>query len=462
MTNRGAVTTIDPSTGETLERIERTTFEEVEAAVATANRSFAAWRITAIDERSSLLRAVARRLRDERERLARIAVREMGKPLAQARAEIEKCAWCCDHFAENAAALLADQPVAAGATASYVAFRPLGTILAIMPWNFPYWQVFRALVPALAAGNTMLLKHAENTTRCGLEVERLFRECGAAEGLFRALVVTHEDAIALLGDDRIAAATLTGSERAGSAVAAAAGYHVKKTVLELGGSDPFIVLRDADVDAAARLAVTARFQNNGQSCIAAKRFIVERSAYDAFIDRFVAYTRKQRVGNPLEESTDVGPMARADLMHALHEQVRATIALGARLACGGGPIDRPGNFYEPTIVCDVQPGMPMFDEETFGPAAAVVAAHDDREAVSLANRSSFGLGSTICTRDAERARDLAGELQAGMVFINALVASDPRLPFGGVKRSGHGRELAHFGIHEFTNVQTVCVGSPSH
>ncbi len=454
-----AVTTIDPSTGAQFERIERTAPAEVDAALRAARERFARWRQTPLASRAALLRATAARLRARSEELAKIAVREMGKPIAQARSEIEKSAWCCEHFAEHGAAMLADETIATKAAASYAAFRPLGTILAIMPWNFPYWQVFRAAVPALMAGNTMLLKHAENTTRCGLEIERVFREAGAPEGLFRTLVIDHERADALMNDERIVAATLTGSDRAGVAIASAAGSHVKKVVLELGGSDAFVVLADADLDAAAELAVKGRFQNNGQSCIAAKRFIAVDAVHDAFLERFIEKARAQRIGDPLEEATAIGPMARADLRETMHAQVRDTVAAGARLCLGGKPLERAGYYYEPTIVASVEPGMRMFDEEVFGPAAAVVRARDERDAVELANRSSFGLGCSIHTRDTERAQSMARDIEAGSVFVNAIVASDPRLPFGGVKRSGHGRELSHFGIHEFTNIQTVCVGS---
>jgi acyl-CoA reductase-like NAD-dependent aldehyde dehydrogenase len=454
-----AVTTINPSSGEAIERIARTPEPEADRAVERARAAFLGWRSSSLDDRGALLRSAARQLRSRSEELAAIAVREMGKPIVQARSEVEKCAWCCEYFAENGAAMLADRQIETSATRSYAAFRPLGTILAIMPWNFPYWQVFRAAVPALMAGNAMLLKHAENTTRCGLEIARVFSDAGAPEGLFQTLVIDHERADALMRDDRVVAATLTGSERAGVAIATAAGSQLKKTVLELGGSDPFVVLADADVDAASTLAVRARFQNNGQSCIAAKRFIVVAEAYDEFLVRFAEEARRLRLGDPAHDDTELGPVARADLMKAVHEQVSATVQAGATLAVGGHPVQRPGNYYEATVVADVRPGMPMFDEEVFGPAAAVIRARDEREAVELANRSNFGLGASIHTRDVERAQRLAAQIEAGMVFVNAMVASDPRLPFGGVKRSGHGRELSHFGIHEFTNIQTVCVGS---
>jgi acyl-CoA reductase-like NAD-dependent aldehyde dehydrogenase len=454
-----AVTTIDPATGKALERIPYASPGAIDRALQQAHDAFGLWRRTTVEERSQLLRSIANRLRSQSESLAQTAVREMGKPVVQARAEVEKCALCCEYFAQQGPAMLADLPMQSSAKASYAAFRPLGVILAVMPWNFPYWQVFRAAVPAIMAGNTMLLKHAENTTRCGLEIARLFREAAAPEGLFETLVIGHDEANRLLRSDRVVAATLTGSERAGVAIAGAAGSALKKTVLELGGSDPFIVLADADLEATARLAVAARFQNNGQSCIAAKRFIVEDAVHDAFVDRFVELTRAQKVGNPMENATDIGPVARADLLQNLFQQVEQTEHAGGDLLTGGRPIDRPGNYFEPAIVDEVVPGMRMFDEETFGPAAAVVRAKDAADAVALANRSPYGLGASIHTSDIERAQGLAPEIDAGMVFINGMVASDPRLPFGGVKRSGHGRELSHFGIHEFVNIQTVVVSS---
>ena len=458
MNTLSVVTTIDPSKGEPIERIPRADRAQIDAALSAAHDRFTAWRISSADERAEIFARIAGTLRAQKEQLARTAVREMGKPLTQALAEVEKCAACCDYFAAHTGRMLADVPIESSAQQSYAAFRPLGVVLAIMPWNFPYWQVFRAAVPALMAGNTMLLKHAENTTRCALEIERIFKESGAPDGLFATLVIGHDDANALIADERVIGATLTGSERAGVAIASAAGSQLKKVVLELGGSDAFIVLADADLDATAKRAVQGRFQNNGQSCIAAKRFIVEDAVYDDFVERFIRFAAAQKVGNPMDASTELGPVARADLMSALHEQVQGTLDQGATPLLGGRPLDEPGNFYPATIVGDVRPGMRMFDEETFGPAAAVVRANDAREAVALANRSSYGLGCSIHTKDLEKAQVLARDVEAGMVFVNSIVASDPRLPFGGVKRSGHGRELSFFGIHEFTNVQTVSIG----
>jgi acyl-CoA reductase-like NAD-dependent aldehyde dehydrogenase len=452
------IETIDPTTGEILERIPLMDARRIDAKLAAGARAFERWSIESFEERGALLRNVATRLRAQRDELAATAVREMGKPVLQARAEVEKCTWALEYFAEHGAAMLAPQQAASSAKRSYVAFRPLGVVLAIMPWNFPYWQVVRAAAPALIAGNTLVLKHAANTTRCALELERIFRDAGAPEGLFGTVVVRGDAMETIIADPRVTAVTLTGSERAGASVARTAGEHLKKCVLELGGSDAFVVFADADLEAASATAVTARFQNNGQSCIAAKRFIVESPVYPEFLARFVELTQAQVVGNPIDERVQIGPCARADLRETVHQQVRASVDCGARLALGGHSIERIGFFYEPTIVGDVLPGMRMFDEEVFGPAAAVVRANDRAHAVELANASAYGLGSSVWTRDVHAAEAVAARIEAGAVFINGLVASDPRLPFGGVKRSGYGRELSTFGIHEFVNIQTVWIG----
>ncbi len=452
----GAFVTVDPSTGAVLERFERTTAAQVNARLQSAAAAFRSWSRSGIDERVALVRSIGARLRSQRERLAATAVREMGKPVAQALAEVDKCAACCDYFAGEGPRMLQPQPVGQK-RGRYVAFRPLGVLLAIMPWNFPYWQVFRAVIPALIAGNAVLLKHADSTTRCGLEIEDLLREAGAPAGLFSTLLISDDNADAAVADPRIAAVTLTGSERAGSAVGTAAGAALKKCVLELGGSDAFVVLADADLDAATSTAVFARFQNNGQSCIAAKRFIVESPIYDAFVERFVQLAGAQVVGDPKDPATQIGPCARADLRDTIAAQVRESVAAGGRLALGGGSIDRPGFYFEPTIVCDPPPGSPMRVREVFGPAAAVIRARDERDAIRIANETTYGLGCSIWTKDVSHAEALAAEIDAGMVFVNALVASDPALPFGGVKRSGYGRELSYFGLHEFSNVQSVVV-----
>lgn len=452
-----ALESVDPTTGQPLERIPFATAREIDERLDRAARTQRAWATAAPQQRAQTLALVAGRLRERRDRLASVAVKTMGKPILQARAEVEKCAAGCEYFAEHGAAMLADEPAKTNALRSYVAFRPLGPLLEIMPWNFPYWQIFRAGAPALVAGNVLLLKHAERTARCALEIEELFEGTFDGGPALQVLLVTDEEADRLIADPRIAAVTVTGSERAGVAVAAAAGSALKKCVLELGGSDAFVVLADADLEKAVQVGVTARFQNNGQSCIAAKRFIVEDRVHDEFVERFAAATKALRVGDPMDEATQLGPCARSDLRENLHRQVRETVECGARLVCGGRFIDRSGFFYEPTLVANVTPGMPMFDEETFGPAAALTAARDAEHAVALVNQSRYGLGCNIWTRDLERAQRLAARAEAGSVWINGMVASDPRLPFGGVKLSGFGRELSHFGIHEFVNVQSIWV-----
>ena len=452
------VTTIDPATGATLATYDVHGKDAIDATLDRAVATQRIWRATPVLERAALVREAASVLRARKTELATLATREMGKTLVEAEAELEKCAIGCDHYAIEGPRYLADTPAASSATKSYVAYRPLGTLLAIMPWNFPYWQVFRAAAPALVAGNVVVLKHAANVTGCALAIEKIFIDAGFPAGCFATLVVAGKDMEAIVADKRVACVTLTGSEGAGSAVASVAGKHLKKTVLELGGSDAFIVLADADIDAAAKMAVRARFQNNGQSCIAAKRFIVEAPVYDAFLEAFVRHTREIAIGNPLDPATKLGPLARADLCDDLDRQVRATIAQGGTLATGGHKIEGPGNFYEPTIVANVTAEMTMFREETFGPAAAVIRATDADHSVDLANASQYGLGGNLWTRDIARAETLAARLESGGVFINGMTASDPRLPFGGVKLSGYGRELASFGIHEFVNIQTVWIG----
>ncbi|HEV2260830.1 MAG TPA: NAD-dependent succinate-semialdehyde dehydrogenase [Candidatus Rubrimentiphilum sp.] len=451
------ILTVNPTTGKTLETFDYMQPAEIDAQLDTAAEAFVRWRRESFASRARVLKAIAGALRAERQRLAETAVCEMGKPIGQALAEVDKCAWCCDFFAEKAEELLAERAVESNATRSAIAFRPLGVIFAIMPWNFPYWQVVRASAPALMAGNTIILKHADSTTRCALEIQRIF-ESAEVHGLLRTLLISNEEADRRIADERIAAVTLTGSERAGVAVAAAAGTSLKKCVLELGGSDPFIVLGDANVDMAIEFAVKARFQNNGQSCIAAKRFIVEDRIYDRFVRSFADAAKAQRVGDPMDERTQIGPCARRDLRDNLERQVTETVIGGGRIVTGGKVVDGPGFFFEPTVVADVDEGEAMFDQETFGPAAAVTRARDDQHALELANDSTFGLGANIWTRDIDHALSMASEIESGMVFVNGMVASDPRLPFGGVKRSGYGRELSDFGIHEFVNIQTVWVG----
>jgi succinate-semialdehyde dehydrogenase/glutarate-semialdehyde dehydrogenase len=450
--------TVDPATEREIESFETFSPARVDAVLNRARAAFAAAAETTFQERRGLMQNAARYLRDHQSGLAATITREMGKPLAEAEAEIAKCATCCDYYAANAQALLADEPISSNATESYVAYQPLGVVLAVMPWNFPFWQVFRFAAPALMAGNVAVLKHATNVTRCALEIERVFHAAGFPPGAFTTVIVPGPEVAKIIDDPRIAAVTLTGSEGAGVSVASAAGRNLKKTVLELGGSDAFIVLADADVDAAARTAAKSRFQNAGQSCIAAKRFIVERAVHDDFVERFTAAARELVVGDPTAPATKVGPMARGDLRDELAEMVDATVAHGAQLTTGGRNGHRAGYFYDPAVVVGVRPGMPLFDEETFGPAAAVIQARDADDAVTLANDSKYGLGGSLWTRDIERAKRMARRLESGAVFINGMTASDPRLPFGGVKHSGYGRELSYFGIREFMNVQTIWIG----
>jgi len=452
------IQTINPATEERLETFEVYSQEQINEALNQAREAFFSWRFLVFEERARYLFKVAEHLRARKSELARIAVLEMGKTIVEAESEVEKCAWNCEYFAENAQWFLENERIASNATESYIAFRPLGVILAIMPWNFPYWQVFRFAAPALMAGNTAVLKHASNVSRVALEIERVMLEAGLPKGIFRTVLVRSPEVSRLIKDTRIAAITLTGSEAAGISVAAASGQALKKHVLELGGSDAFLVLEDADLDEAARVAVTARFQNNGQSCIAAKRFIVVKRVAEEFERKFVENASKLRVGNPLDYKTQVGPLARRDLRDTLDGQVQASVKMGARVLLGGKVLEGRGYFYAPTIVTNVMPEMPLYAEETFGPVAAVIHARDAEHAIELANNSRYGLSSNLWTCDIERARKLAARIEAGGCFINGMSASDPRLPFGGIKQSGYGRELSVFGIREFVNIQTVWIG----
>jgi acyl-CoA reductase-like NAD-dependent aldehyde dehydrogenase len=452
------ITSVNPATEEVLARFDAFSPEQIDTALEEAHVAFRQWRDTSFAQRAELVRRAARYLRANKARFAGLITAEMGKPIAEAEAEIEKSAWGCDFYADNAARFLADEPVDTNARESFVAFEPLGTVLAIMPWNFPLWQVFRFAAPALMAGNTAVLKHASNVPQCALALEEVFRESGFPRGAFRTLLVASAVAQDLIADRRIAAVTVTGSDAVGSSVAATAGRALKKTVLELGGSDAFIVLADADVDGAVECAVRARFQNAGQSCIAAKRFIVVEEVADAFEQRFAAAAARLRVGDPTRRDTQVGPLARADLRDDLDRQVRTSVGQGARILQGGERLSGRGYYYAPTVLAGVQPGMPAFQEETFGPVAAVVRVRDTDAAVAAANNSPFGLGGNLWTRDVERGKVLARRIETGGVFINGMTASDPRLPFGGVKRSGYGRELSSFGIREFVNIQTIWVG----
>jgi succinate-semialdehyde dehydrogenase/glutarate-semialdehyde dehydrogenase len=453
-----SIQSINPATGDVLDTFDETSTSEIRQAIAAAHAAFLEWRWRPFAERARLMREAGRVLRARRAELARTMTLEMGKPITQGEAEVDKCATTCDYFAEHAERFLAPEPRATDAAKSFVRFDPLGVVLAVMPWNFPLWQVFRFAAPGLMAGNAGLLKHASNVPCCALAIEAVFAEAGFPAGLFRTLLVSSSAVGPIIEDTRVAAVTLTGSESAGSKVAERAGREVKKTVLELGGSDPFIVLADADLDQAAKVAADARLINSGQSCICAKRFIVVESVREEFVKRFVAELGRRRMGDPLARDTEIGPQARADLRDDLHRQVEQSVQRGARLLLGGKVPAGPGAFYPATLLEAVDRGMPAFDEETFGPVAAVVRAKDEADAVQLANDSSFGLGASLWTRDRARGEALAAEIEAGAVFVNGLVKSDPRLPFGGIKRSGYGRELADYGIREFVNIKSVWIG----
>lgn len=452
------IASINPATGETLRTFAPHDAAAVEAALARAAEAWREWRATPLAERTAVIARAGDVLDARREALARLMALEMGKPLQPARDEAAKCATTCRWYAEHGARILAEETLLDDDSGTgRVRYQPLGPVLAVMPWNFPFWQVIRFAAPALVAGNVGLLKHASNVPQCALALEEIFREAGAPAGVFQTLLLESSRVAAVIADPRVAAVTLTGSEGAGAQVGEAAGRHLKKSVLELGGSDPFVVLPSADLDAAARTAVTARTINAGQSCIAAKRFVVHADVYDAFLERFVAGMRALRVGDPLAADTQVGPLATRAIRDEVHDQVRRTVDAGARLLCGGALPDGPGAFYPPTVLADVPRDAAAAREEVFGPVAAVFRAADADEALAIANDTPYGLGSAVWSTDAGEIERFADGLEAGSVFVNAMVASDPRLPFGGIKRSGHGRELAAIGLREFVNVKTVRV-----
>jgi len=454
----GALQSVNPATGEAVRSVPVAGPDAVERRIVRAHAAQGAWAGTPMAERAAVMRRAAELLKAEADAHARLMAAEMGKPVTQGRGEAAKCAWCCEHYAEHAAAYLAPQPARVEATSCYVAFAPLGLVLAVMPWNFPFWQVFRAAVPALMAGNGVLLKHAANVPGCAEAVEDLLRRAGLPDGLFANLPVGSERVAGLIAHPKVAAVTLTGSGPAGRAVAAAAGAALKKTVLELGGSDAYLILADADLDRAAEACAAARLVNAGQSCIAAKRFVAVAAVHDGFVQRLAGAMAAARVGDPLDAATEVGPLARTDLRDALHAQVTASVAAGARVVVGGEVPDGPGAFYPPTVLADVPPGCPAAAEELFGPVAAVLKARDEADAVRIANDSPFGLGAGVFTADLANGERIAREaLSAGSCFVNAAVHSDPRLPFGGIRESGYGRELGAFGIREFVNVKTVLV-----
>lgn len=445
---------INPYNNETIEEFDLHTEQDINNAIDTADKTFHEWRKTSFEHRAKLMKKAGQLLRDNKEKYAQPMVAEMGKPVTEAYAEIEKCAWVCDYYAENAAEFLKDEIIETDADQSMVKYHPLGAVLAIMPWNFPYWQVFRFAAPALMAGNVCILKHAQNVSRCSLFVEEIFSEAGFPEGAFKSLIISGKQTEILIDNKKVKAVTLTGSEKAGKAVASNAGKNIKKTVLELGGSNAFVVLSDANLEEMAKVGCDARMKNTGQSCIAAKRFIVMKDVADKFTQLLKEQISSLKLGDPTEESTQVGPLARVDLAETLEEQVQKSLNAGAQLLMGG---KRKDATYYPTILTGVKPGMPAFDEELFGPVAPIIIAESKEEAMQLANMSNYGLGMSVCTNNMEDAQYFIDNAEDGAVFVNALVKSDPRLPFGGTKISGYGRELSHHGIKEFVNAKTVYI-----
>ena len=449
------IASINPATGETLRTFDALTAAQLEEKLALADSAWREYRQTTFASRAEKLREAARILDAEQDRIGRLATLEMGKPIGAARAEAAKCALGCRYYADHGEQFLADEPVEAPPGRSLIRYEPIGPVLAIMPWNFPFWQVFRFAAPALMAGNVALLKHSSNVPQCALEIEDIFRRAGFPQGAFQTLLIGSQEVARVLNDPRVKAASLTGSESAGAQVAGQAGHQIKKTVLELGGSDPFIVMPSADLERAAEAAAEARCINNGQSCIAAKRFIVAESIADRFETSFVAAMAARRVGDPMDETVQVGPLATPDILRDLDRQVRDSAAMGARILTGGRRLDRQGNYYAPTVLTDVPKDSPAYRDELFGPVAVLLRADGIDDAIRLANDTGFGLGASAWTEDPAEQDRFTREIEAGMVFINAQVASDPRLPFGGIKRSGYGRELGVYGIREFVNVKTV-------
>lgn len=452
------IESINPATGQKIKDYQEFTPEEAECCIMEGHKAFLSWRNTRLADRTALMSRAADMLADRKEDYAHLMAVEMGKPLEQGLAEIEKCAWVCRYYAENGEGFLQPEEVETDAGRSFITFQPLGVVLAVMPWNFPFWQVFRFVAPNLIAGNVGLLKHASNVPGCALAIEDVLLSAGFPKHVLQTLLVGSDQVEAVIADRRVRAVTLTGSTPAGRSVARAAGEHLKKTVLELGGSDPYLILEDADVDAAVETCVKSRLINSGQSCIAAKRFIVVERHRAEVEKRFIELMSSVKMGDPTDKDTEVGPQARTDLRDELHQQVEDSISKGAKLLLGGEIPDGDGAFYPPTVLADVRPGMPAYDEELFGPVAAIIGVADEAEALRVANDSSFGLGAAVFTEDRERGTRIAAqELEAGCCFVNELVRSDPRLPFGGVKESGYGRELSPYGIKEFVNIKTVYV-----
>lgn len=452
-----SVTTINPTSGEILEIYKRHTSSQIKQKLSQAHEAHKVWRKTSFNERAGFMTTLAKVLEDKKDEYAKLATQEMGKTLQQSIKEIEKCAWICNYYAENAEQLLQDKVIETEASKSYVKFQPLGVILAIMPWNFPFYQVIRFIVPALMAGNTGVLKHASNVQGCAFVLEKAIKEAGFPLGVFLNLNIDSSEVESVIANKHIAAVTLTGSDPAGRSVASIAGKYLKKTVLELGGNDAYIILEDANIEKAVDLAVLGRLQNNGQTCIAAKRFIVLNAIYDQFLELFTQKMKAAKMGDPIQSETYYGPMARIDLRDELHHQVQKTMNQGAKLILGGKIPDTKGAYYPATILSEVKPGMEGFDEELFGPVACVIRAKDEKHAIELANNSQFGLGSGVITSNSARGESIALQLESGSSFVNKLVVSDPRLPFGGIKNSGYGRELSGYGIKEFTNIKTIWV-----
>jgi succinate-semialdehyde dehydrogenase/glutarate-semialdehyde dehydrogenase len=455
-----AIATINPTNGQTVRTFQPHSPMDVDRALNRAREAFETHRRTSFSDRAAKMRKVAGLLEKECRELGRLMTIEMGKPIKAAIAEAEKCASACNYYAENAERFLADEPVEMEGGESWIAFQPIGVVLSIMPWNFPFWQVFRFAAPALMAGNVGLLKHASNVPQCALAIEDLFRRGGFVDGAFQTLLIGSDAVEGIIADQRTAAVTITGSEGAGRSVASAAGKSLRKSVVELGGSDPFIIMPSADFEAAVSTAVTARMINNGQSCIAAKRFIVHQQIYDRFVDEFVRRVAKVRVGDPLDEKTELGPLATAAIRDELDQQVQRSIKAGARVLTGGRKIAGEGYYYEPTVLVDIPASAPAASDELFGPVASVFKAKDINDAIRIANGTSFGLGASAWTRDRAEQNQFVAEIQSGLIFINGMVVSDPRLPFGGVKNSGFGRELGEFGIREFVNIKSVRVMAP--
>jgi succinate-semialdehyde dehydrogenase / glutarate-semialdehyde dehydrogenase len=452
-----AIRTKNPATGEVVRTFEAISEAEIERKVQRAAETFKTWRTVSFGERCEMMQAAGRVLEERKQEFAQLMTLEMGKPIGAAVQEAEKCAKCCHYYAEHAEQLLADDQHTQEPTRSYVKYQPIGPVLAVMPWNFPFWQVFRFAAPGLMAGNVGLLKHASNVPQCALAIEDVFKSGGFPEGVFQTLLIGSDAVPGIINDPRLAAVTLTGSVDAGRSVAGAAGKKIKKSVLELGGSDPFIVMPSTDMEQTVKTAVQARTINNGQSCIAAKRFIVHEKIYDEFEKKFAERMKALTVGDPMDPKTDVGPLATEDVLNDLDGQVQRSVKAGARLVCGGKRVERKGNYYEPTALADIPEGTPAHDEEIFGPVASLFKAHDIEHAIEIANDTRFGLGSSVWTKDEREQNIFIDRIEAGMAFVNGMVASDPRIPFGGVKDSGYGRELSVNGIREFVNVKTVSI-----